>query len=67
MTVCRLPGFGRLTFSKPVCGSAHDERACENTGGGCGCGGMEEVCVGLGRCGLDADGEGTFDIRLSSV
>ena len=25
------------------------------------------MCVGLGRCGLDADGDGTFDIRLSSV
>lgn len=44
--VCRLPD-GRLKFSNPDCGGAHDERACENTTGGFG--GKDELCVGFGR------------------
>lgn len=44
--VCRLPD-GRLTFSNPDCGSAHEERGCEKTTGGFG--GSDELCVGFGR------------------
>ena len=52
MTVCRRPPCdGLLRFSKPDWGSAHDCRGCVNDGGGCV--GIDELCVGTGRCGVD--------------
>lgn len=62
MTVCRRePCDGRLTFSNPVLGRAHDCLDGLKDGGGCG--GSEELCTGAGR------GDGTADdlvLRLSS-
>ena len=58
--------FGRLRFSKPVCGSAHDERACGKAGGGCG--GSDELCEGTGGRGeLELARVGAFELRRSSV